>query len=481
MLHRLVLVSYQSYKLNNSVGDDNLNQDNNEEKEILNNIFNTISNYLMKNLLILDHIFLYKLIDIFYNSLFYTIALNINDISVIITASEKLIKEANQILCLNNNSDENILKYIFIILAITNNIGKEKKDILFNLLDKIELNNDTNQETYFKKIQNNILKIINSNINSNNFNKEVIDGIILLNNSFVSFFMDKAIQYFEYFNQIITLIISTNQRSLKIYNLTLNLYTQIFAYNINTDKYENISKIGFDVLNSINIFYNSNKDKKDIIFLANKQTEFIILYIQKSSHFINNINNNEIFINTFNNILNIFDESNNKKFSINFINLIKILIDFSNNNNFIMNILKEKFIEKILRTIIDHIKYFNEMYKNCISNSFYIFSNCINSPFEEKFIFVINDCFKEKQITEIIIEYLKFNKNNNFVKNIDTKIKEFMNDLNGLYQGTDRTKYEFIEKYSSKLNNYKSGNINNTTQTIKVNPNSQMYINLYPK
>ena len=56
-----------------------------------------------------------------------------------------------------------------------------------------------------------------------------------------------------------------------------------------------------------------------------------------------------------------------------------------------------------------------------------------------------------------------------------------MNDLNGLYQGTDKTKYEFIEKYSSELNNYKSGNINNITQTIKVNPNSQMYLNLYPK
>ena len=415
VLHRLVLISYQSFKLNNSVGDDNnLSQDINEEKEILNNIFNTLSNYLMKNLLILDHIFLFKLIDIFYNSLFYTIALNINDISAIITASEKLIKEANKNLYLNNNSDENILKYIFILWAITKNIGKEKKDILFNLLDKIELNNDNNQESYFKNIQNNILRIINSNINNNNLNNAVIDGIILLNNSFISFFKDKAIQYFDYFNQIISLIISMNQRFPKIYSLTLNLYTQILSYNINTNKYAEISKIGFDVLNSINNFYTNTKDKKETFYLANKQTEFIILYIQKSSEFIININNNELFKNTFNNILNIFAESNNTKFSINFINLIKILIDFSNNNNFFLNILKEKFIEKILRIIVDHIKYFNETYKDCIKNCFYIFSNCINSPFEEKFTFVINDCFKEKQITEIIIEYLRFNKSNNF-------------------------------------------------------------------
>jgi hypothetical protein len=245
--------------------------------------------------------------------------LNINNISAIITASEKLIKEANKILYINNNSDENILKYIFIIWSITKNIGKEKKDILFNLLDKIELNNDNNQESYFKNIQNNILRIINSNINNNTLNNAVIDGIILLNNSFISFFMDKAIQYFDYFNQIISLIISMNQRFPKIYNLTLNLYTQILSYNINTNKYAEISKIGFDVLNSINIFYSNTKDKKETFYLANKQTEFIILYIQKSSEFINNINNNEIFNNTFNNILNIFAESNNIKFSINFI------------------------------------------------------------------------------------------------------------------------------------------------------------------
>ena len=157
------------------------------------------------------------------------------------------------------------------------------------------------------------------------------------------------------------------------------------------------------------------------------------------------------------------------------------MIDFSNNNNFFLNILKEKFIEKILRIIVDHIKYFNETYKDCIKNCFYIFSNCINSPFEEKFTFVINDCFKEKQITEIIIEYLRFNKSNNFLKNNDKKINEFMNDLNELYNGTDKIKYKFIEKYSSELNNFKSGNINNSTQKIKVNPNSQIYMDLYPK
>ena len=96
----------------------------------------------MEKLSTLDHIFLYKLIDTFYNSLFYTVALNINNIESINTVSEKLIKESEKILYINNNSDENIMKYIFIIWSITKNIGKEKKDILFNLLNKNELNND---------------------------------------------------------------------------------------------------------------------------------------------------------------------------------------------------------------------------------------------------------------------------------------------------------------------------------------------------
>ena len=215
--------------------------------------------------------------------------------------------------------------------------------------------------------------------------------------------------------------------------------------------------------------------------MANKQIEFITLYIQKSSYFINNINNNEIFNNTFNNILIIFDKSNQKDFSINFINLIKIFIDISDNNNIFQNILKEKFIEKILRIIIDHIKYFNESYKNCIKNCFYIFSHCINSQFEEKLALVINECFKEKQITEIVIEYLKLSKIHNSLKNNDKKIKEFIIDLNGLFNGSNRIKYEFIEKYSSEINNYKSGNISDNPQKIKVNPNSQIYMNLFSK
>ena len=483
LINKLILSSYQCYKLNkdNFSDNDKLNQNKNEEKDLLNNIFNIISNYLMKKLLELDHIFLYKLIDAFYNSLFYTVALNINNIQSIITVSEKLIKEANQLLYMNNNiNEENILKYIFIIWSITKNIGKENKDVLFNLFNKIESNNNNIQETYFINIQDKILKIIESNKN-NNFNKNIINSVILLNNNLISLFKDKAVQYFDYFNQVISLILTMNQSFPKIYSLTLNLYNQILTYNINNDKYNDITKIGFDVLNSINIIYNSNKNKDDIIYLANKQTEFLILYLQKSSYFISKLTNNEIFIKSLDNILNIFEISNNKDFSINFINLIKLLIDFSGNNNDLRILLESKFIEKMLRIIISHIQYFDATYQKCIQNCFYIFVNCGNPPFEEKFCLVLKECFNEKQITEIIIKYLRFLSNNMSFKNNDKIIREFMEDLKTLIHGSNKIKYEFIEKYINKINNSGANNDNNNYQTIKINPNGQIYMDLYSK
>ena len=475
LINKLILSSYQSYKLN--YDDPDFIQKINPDKNIIENIFNILSNYLMEKLLILNHTFLYKLIDAFYHSLFYTVALNINNINSINEASEKLIKEANQILYSNNNN-ENIIKYIFIIWCIIKNIGKENKDILFNLLFK----GNREQETYLINIQNNILKIIESN--NNNFSNKVIDNVINLNNTFISFFADKTIQYFDYFNQIISLILSMNQKYPKIFSLTLNLYNQIMIYNNNTDKYNNISKIGFDVLNSINSIYNNLKKDDEIIYLANKQTEFFNLYIQKSSYFVNNINNNEVFIKSFDNILNIFDKSNHKDFTINLINLIKLLIDFSSNNNIFQNILKEKFFEKIIKSIINHIQYFDSSYHKCVKNCFSILINCVNSIFEENFYKVLNEIYDVQQISEIIIKYLKSVKNNNMTSKInDKKIKEFLDDLKEIFFGTNKEKYDFIEKYGLEIDNISNanGNIMNNTQTIRINPNSQIYMDLKPQ
>ena len=474
LINKLILASYQIYKQNN---DDN-NQNTYIDKEYINNIFNIISNYLMEKLMFYDHIFLYKLIDAFYNTLFFTVALNINNIEAIITVSEKLLEEGNNILYLNNNNyEENILKYIFIIWSISKNIGKEKKEILFNLLNKKTKNN---QESFFMKIQNNILKIIELNKN-NNFNINIIKGVILVNNNFISSFMDKAILYYDYFNLIISQIISINNKFPNIFSLTLNLYNQIMTYNINTDKYNEITKVGFNILNSINSIYNCIKNTDDLMYLANKQTEFMVLYIQKSSDFINNLSNSGIFFKSLENIINIFELSNHKDFFINFINLIKLLIDYSKNNNYFQNILKEKFIDKIMNLIINHIRYFDASYYKCINICFYIFINCINNSLEEKFCLALNNCFEEKKISEVIINYLKYIINDMPIKKNDKKFKELLIDLKELYHGTNKIKYKFIEKYLAEINNKATKNMNDKYQTVKVDANSQIYMDLYAK
>ena len=181
------------------------------------------------------------------------------------------------------------------------------------------------------------------------------------------------------------------------------------------------------------------------------------------------------------NILNIFDKSNHKDFSINFINLIKLLIDFSANNKNFQNIFKEKFIERILLALIEHIQYFDATYNASIKNCFYTFINFANFPYEEKLFKVLNECYNEKQITEIIMKYFKLAISDISINQNDKKIKEFMNDIKELYHGTNKIKYDFIEKYSTKINDYENGNVNNEIQKIKIKQNSPIYMDVYSK
>jgi hypothetical protein len=177
----------------------------------------------------------------------------------------------------NKNSDY-IIKYLFIIWAILKNVGKENRDALFNLLNNKNDPSYNPSLSYLANIQKNILNIINLN-NNGNFNQNIFNSIILILNSLISFLKEKAIVYFDYFNQIISSILSMNQKYVKIYSLTYNLYTQIFNYNQNSEKYNMISQIGFDILNSINIVYNNIQGEDETVYLANKQLEFLIIYI----------------------------------------------------------------------------------------------------------------------------------------------------------------------------------------------------------
>ena len=477
LINKLVLTSYQVYKL--SIEDDNdkaFKSITDNDKSDLSNIFNLLSKFLLDNLQTANQFYLYKIIDTFYHSLFLNIRLNINSPDTIYTASEKLLEEANKIY-INRNND-NIIKYICILWSIIKNVGRENKNALFNLLNKIDHSYNPSQ-SYFTNIQKNILEIIN--LNKNSFNKNIIDEIILLNITLILIIKDKTIEFFDYFNQIITLIISMNPKYIKIYNLTYNLYVQIFNYSPNSEKYKNISQIGFDILNSINNVYTTIQNQDEAISLANKQLEFLILYIQKSPHFINNFNK-EIFIQSINNILNLFDNNNQVDISINFMNFFRIFFDLSKNNNVFQNLLKDVFLINIIKTIMKHIQYFNSYnYVRCAQNCFYIFKNCVGNELEKKFRIALNDFYNDNSSVEMIILYINFLKSKENINIPEKKIKEFISDLSELYYAMNKRKNEFLKKYKDIIENVNPEVKEGKMQKITINKNSTIYMDLFAK
>ena len=472
LINRLCLYSYQNYKLSE---DDNPLSVNNKD---LNNIFNLLSKFLLDNLQTLNHFYLSKLVDAFYSSLFYNIKLNVINQDSIYSATEKLLTEVNQLYNQSNITINNLLKYIYLLWVIIKNIGSENKDALFNLLNKADPFYKESQ-SYLTMIQNNIINIINSN-NNGNFNENIMNAIIILNVTLISILKDKVSQHFDYFNKIISLIVSLNQKYIRIYSFTYNLYSQIFCFNNGSEVFNNISKIGFDILNSMNSIYSNLKDDNEKELLASNQTAFMLLYFQKSTDFINNLNlKMEIFMQSLNNIINLFDKSNQRNFAINFTSLIKLIVDLSLKNNMIGNVLNENFVEKITKIIINNIQYFEKFNFICIQNCFNIFSNLVGTPMEEKFCAGLNDIYNDKELISIILKFINYLKNNKDMRKneMDKKIREFFNDLSELCYAMNQKRNEFIKKYDDIMNTIIVSEEN--MRSIKVNLNSEIHMNLF--
>ena len=472
LINRLCLYSYQNYKLSE---DDNPLSVNNKD---LNNIFNLLSKFLLDNLQTLNHFYLSKLVDAFYSSLFYNIKLNVINQDSIYSATEKLLTEVNQLYNQSNITINNLLKYIYLLWVIIKNIGSENKDALFNLLNKADPFYKESQ-SYLTMIQNNIINIINSN-NNGNFNENIMNAIIILNATLISILKEKVSQHFDYFNKIISLIVSLNQKYIRIYSFTYNLYSQIFCFNNGSEVFNNISKIGFDILNSMNSIYSNLKDDNEKELLASNQTAFMLLYFQKSTDFINNLNlKMEIFIQSLNNIINLFDKSNQRNFAINFTSLIKLIVDLSLKNNMIGNVLNENFVEKITKIIINNIQYFEKFNFICIQNCFNIFSNLVGTPMEEKFCAGLNDIYNDKELISIILKFINYLKNNKDMRKneMDKKIREFFNDLSELCYAMNQKRNEFIKKYDDIMNTIIVSEEN--MRSIKVNLNSEIHMNLF--
>ena len=472
LINRLCLYSYQNYKLSE---EDNPLSVNNKD---LNNIFNLLSKFLLDNLQTLNHFYLSKLVDAFYSSLFYNIKLNVINQDSIYSATEKLLTEVNQLYNQSNITINNLLKYIYLLWVIIKNIGIENKDALFNLLNKADPFYKESQ-SYLTMIQNNIINIINSS-NNDNFNENIMDAIIILNTTLIAILKEKVSQHFDYFNKIISLIVSINQKYIRIYSLTYSLYSQIFCFNSGSEVFNNISKIGFDILNSMNSIYANLKDDNEKVLLASNQTEFMLLYFQKSTDFINNLNlKMEIFIQSLNNIINLFDKSNQRNFAINFTSLIKLIVDLSLKNNMIGNVLSENFVEKITKIIINNIQYFEKFNFICIQNCYNIFSNLVGTPMEEKFCAGLNDIYNDKELISIILKFINYLKNNKDMRKneMDKKIREFFKDLSELCYAMYQKRNEFIKKYDDIMNTIIVNEEN--MRSIKVNLNSEIHMNLF--
>ena len=482
LINKLILTSYQTIKVKWDGEELDLNSISDNDKNALNNIFNILSKFLLDNLNTLDHYYLYKIIDAFYNSLFLNITINITNKDSIYTASEKLFSEANQLLAKSDNingDDENIIKYFFIIWSVIKNLRNENKEALYNLLNN---KNDPFYNppiSYLVGVQNNILKYIKES-NNTKFNENIFNAIILLSENLIAMFRQKAIELFDYFNQIISLIISSNPKYTKVYNLTYILYAQIFTYNQGSEKYNMISQIGFDILNSINNIYNSLRGEEETVSLANIQLQILILYIQKSPHFINNLNK-EVFMQSINYLITIFSKSNEVEFTNNFMKFFKLLTDLSINNNVFETILKNNFIDQLLKSIIDHITYFKGKCAKCNELCFDIFKNCIQGGMEENFRKIINEIYNDKEITEVIAQYVIFLKNNTNMKKatIDKKGVEFISDINDLIHAMNRKRKEFVKKYVEEINNVNFNEDN--LRKHKVDKNMVFYENLVPK
>lgn len=472
LINRLCLYSYQNYKLSEDVNPLSVNNKD------LNNLFNLLSKFLLDNLQTLNHFYLSKLVDAFYSSLFYNIKLNVINQDSIYSATEKLLTEVNQLYNQSNITINNLLKYIYLLWVIIKNIGIENKDALFNLLNKADPFYKESQ-SYLTMIQNNIINIINSS-NNGNFNENIMDAIIILNTTLIAILKEKVSQHFDYFNKIISLIVSINQKYIRIYSLTYSLYSQIFCFNSGSEVFNNISKIGFDILNSMNSIYANLKDDNEKVLLASNQTEFMLLYFQKSTDFINNLNlKMEIFIQSLNNIINLFDKSNQRNFAINFTSLIKLIVDLSLKNNMIGNVLSENFVEKITKIIINNIQYFEKFNFICIQNCYNIFSNLVGTPMEEKFCAGLNDIYNDKELISIILKFINYLKNNKDMRKneMDKKIREFFKDLSELCYAMYQKRNEFIKKYDDIMNTIIVNEEN--MRSIKVNLNSEIHMNLF--
>ena len=455
-LYKLIITAYQTYKNNSS----NNNKDNisEEEKNYLTNVFNIISQKLFRGIVQMSDNYLLKLIDCLFASCFFNTYLGLFSIDVIFNIAEKLFKDANQIYNLtkmkeNINKKELFIKYIYILFSIVKNIGNENSSILSELLNKADPNiNENNSISYFINLEQNINNIINDcSEKGYNSDSNIINSIILLYNSILKHLKEKTVLFVNDFLNIINNIHNNNQENIKIFELTVSLYKNIFTYSNTSPYYIQFINNCFDIINIMNSKFNYIKSDDDKIFLSTKLCEFIILYMPLFSNIISQIcdkynKNNSVFSFGFNELINTFENNDNEEYNYTFSLLVKILCE----NDTILNNYIKDYIFRLTSALISHLQNFKSECNKCVPNYFVIlkrFYSCDKDSFINSLKNIFNN---DQQIIFVIMKYLDFVQFQNYNKltiAIKNYNKSFIKEMGELQYAIEQKKAEFVNKY----------------------------------
>ena len=468
-VYKLIITSYQTYKNNQKK-----NAICEEDKNNLTNVFNILSQKLLGDIVQMSDNYLLKLIDSLFASCFFNTYLGLFSVDVIFNIAEKLFKDANQIYNLtkvkeNMNRKELYIKYIYILFSIVKNIGNENSTILSELLNKADpnINEHNNNITYFANMKNNINQIINDcSSKGQNSDSNIINSIILLYNSILKHLKEKTSLFITEFENIINTIHNNNQENIKIFELTVSLYKNVFTYCNTSPQYFQFINNCFDIINIMNSKYNFAKDDADKIFLSTKLCEFIILYMPLFSNMISQIcdkdnKNNSIFSFSFNELINTFENNDNEEYNYTFSLLVKTLCE----NDIILNNYIKDYIFRLTTALVSHLQNFKSECNKCVPNYFIIlkkFSLCD----KDSFINALKRCFNDdQQIIFVIVKYLDFVQFQNYNKlemGIKNYNKSFIKEMGELQYAMEQKKVEFVSKYLKivdEIGGIKNGNI----------------------
>ena len=239
-----------------------------------------------------------------------------------------------------------------------------------------------------------------------------MDFIIRLYTDFIRVLKKKNEEYFSFFNTVISTVLQTNPNNIRVFGLTYNLYIQIFKFCVGSNNYNDISKLGYEILNSMNNILKNIPIFNDKVYLVNLECEFILLFMNNSPDFTNNVNN-EVFNTSLNEIINIYGKTSQNDLTKNFIDFIKKISNSNATKNIFLDYLQNH-IENIVYTLIDHIKFVADNSTNIAQNSFEIFKNFMTF-YEKQFIDALKKIFKEDELVQVIckilmqVQYEKFN------------------------------------------------------------------------